>query len=182
MVNTRQGLTFASILRALLRQDPDVILIGEIRDAETAKIAVQAAQTGHLVLSSLHTNNCLDTLKRLHSLGVNPLDIRSSLKLIVSQRLLPVAERHNQTEKNRQAVFEVVPWLDDSEELVEKLISSQASIKDLRQQCREGAFQLCRVLITAGSGRLIMRPGWFMQTHFCRRNSCYRNIISVVQK
>lgn len=132
MVNARQGLTFASILRALLRQDPDVILIGEIRDAETAKIAVQAAQTGHLVLSSLHTNNCLDTLKRLHSLGVNPLDIRSSLKLIVSQRLLPVAERHNQTEKNRQAVFEVVPWLDDSEEQVQKLISSRASIKDLR--------------------------------------------------
>lgn len=127
MVNARQGLTFASILRALLRQDPDVILIGEIRDAETAKIAVQAAQTGHLVLSSLHTNNCLDSLKRLQSLGVNPLDIRSSLKLIVSQRLLPVAECH-QTEQNRQAVFEVVPWLDKAETLT----SAQASTDDLR--------------------------------------------------
>lgn len=132
MVNARQGLTFASILRALLRQDPDVILIGEIRDAETAKIAVQAAQTGHLVLSSLHTNNCLDTLKRLHSLGVNPLDIRSSLKLIVSQRLLPVAESHNRREKNRQAVFEVVPWLDKAEGLIETLTSARASIEDLR--------------------------------------------------
>lgn len=132
MVNARQGLTFASILRALLRQDPDIILIGEIRDAETAQIAVQAAQTGHLVLSSLHTNNCLDTLKRLQSLGVNPLDIRSSLKLIVSQRLLPVAEYQNPVDNHRQAVFEVVPWLEKAEALIDKLSNSRASTEDLR--------------------------------------------------
>ncbi|RUO71875.1 GspE/PulE family protein [Idiomarina ramblicola] len=117
MVNTRQGLTFANILRALLRQDPDVILIGEIRDAETAKIAVQAAQTGHLVLSSLHTNSCLDSIKRLESLGINPLDIRSSLKLIVSQRLFAVQQPQSGTTQKRQAVYEVVPWLEQAEAL-----------------------------------------------------------------
>lgn len=127
MVNTRQGLTFAHILRALLRQDPDVILIGEIRDAETAKIAVQAAQTGHLVLTSLHTNSCLDSLKRLQSLGINPLDIRSSLKLIVSQRLFRVPESQSSTEQRRRAVFEVVPWLEEAENLT----SAQANRHDL---------------------------------------------------
>jgi len=133
MVNARQGLTFAQILRTLLRQDPDVILIGEIRDAETAQIAIQAAQTGHLVLTSLHTNNCLDSLKRLQSLGVNPLDIRSSLKLIVSQRLLPLHSAHKQTEKNRQAVFEVVPWL----EKANTLANAQASSEDLRHYLQQ---------------------------------------------
>lgn len=118
MVNTRQGLTFSHILRALLRQDPDVILIGEIRDAETAKIAVQAAQTGHLVLSSLHTNSCLDSIKRLESLGANPLDIRSSLKLIVSQRLFSAQQPQSGTAQKRQAVYEVVPWLEQAETLL----------------------------------------------------------------
>jgi len=126
MVNHKQGLTFASVLRALLRQDPDVILIGEIRDSETAKIAVQAAQTGHLVLTSMHTNSCLDSLKRLQSLGINPLDIRSSLSLIVSQRLFPVPAT---VENKRQAVFEVVPWLDQAE----KFINLKPNTADLRR-------------------------------------------------
>lgn len=129
MVNNRQELTFTHILRALLRQDPDVILIGEIRDAETAKIAVQAAQTGHLVLTSLHTNSCLDSLKRLQSLGINPLDIRSSLKLIVSQRLFAKTKSSGHTEQKRQAVFEVVPWLEQAD----TLINSKASNDDLRR-------------------------------------------------
>ncbi|MGM0630579.1 MAG: GspE/PulE family protein [Pseudomonadota bacterium] len=126
MVNHRQGLTFATVLRALLRQDPDVILIGEIRDSETAKIAVQAAQTGHLVLTSMHTNSCLDSIKRLQSLGINPLDIRSSLKLIVSQRLFPLPATG---ENRRQAVFEIVPWLEQAE----KFINLQANTADLRR-------------------------------------------------
>jgi protein transport protein HofB len=126
MVNHKQGLTFASVLRALLRQDPDVILIGEIRDSETAKIAVQAAQTGHLVLTSMHTNSCLDSLKRLQSLGINPLDIRSSLSLIVSQRLFPVPTT---VENKRQAVFEIVPW----QEQAEQFINLKTSTADLRR-------------------------------------------------
>jgi len=87
-VNERRGLTFASTLRSILRQDPDVILVGEIRDKETATIAVQAAQTGHLVLSTLHTNDSVQTLTRLVDLGVEPHVLAPSLTLIIAQRLV----------------------------------------------------------------------------------------------
>ena len=86
-VNIKAGLTFASSLRSILRQDPDVILVGEIRDAETAEIAFQAAVTGHLVLSTLHTNSSFATIPRLMELGVDPLVVTSSLSLVVAQRL-----------------------------------------------------------------------------------------------
>jgi len=86
-VNDRVGLTFAAALRAFLRQDPDVIMIGEIRDLETAEIAVKAAQTGHLVLSTLHTNDAPTTLTRLVNMGIAPFNIASSVTLIVAQRL-----------------------------------------------------------------------------------------------
>ncbi len=86
-VNIKAGLTFAACLRSILRQDPDVILIGEIRDLETAEIAFQAAMTGHLVLSTLHTNSSLATLARLLDLGVDPYLITSSVNLILAQRL-----------------------------------------------------------------------------------------------
>ncbi|GIW40545.1 MAG: hypothetical protein KatS3mg076_1122 [Candidatus Binatia bacterium] len=87
-VNEKQGLTFASVLRSTLRQDPDVILVGEIRDEETAQIAFQAAQTGHLVLSTLHTNDAVATVTRLLDLGVEPYVVASSVNLIVAQRLV----------------------------------------------------------------------------------------------
>ncbi len=87
-VNVRAGLTFASSLRSILRQDPDVILVGEIRDLETAEIAFQAAVTGHLVMSTLHTNSSLATITRLLDLGVDPFLIISSVSLIVAQRLV----------------------------------------------------------------------------------------------
>jgi type IV pilus assembly protein PilB len=86
-VNPRIGLTFAGALRAFLRQDPDVIMVGEIRDLETADIAIKAAQTGHLVLSTLHTNDAPTTLTRLLDMGVKPYAIASSVKLIIAQRL-----------------------------------------------------------------------------------------------
>ncbi|MGH9816179.1 MAG: ATPase, T2SS/T4P/T4SS family [Candidatus Acidiferrales bacterium] len=86
-VNIKAGLTFAGSLRSILRQDPDVILVGEIRDLETAEIAFQAAMTGHLVLSTLHTNSALATLARLLDLGVDPFLITSSVSLIIAQRL-----------------------------------------------------------------------------------------------
>jgi len=87
-VNEKQGLTFASTLRSILRQDPDVILVGEIRDSETAEIALRAAQTGHLVLSTLHTNDAVSTIGRLVDLGIEPYMMSSSLNLIVGQRLV----------------------------------------------------------------------------------------------
>lgn len=86
-INLKAGLTFASALRSFLRQDPDVVMVGEIRDLETAEIAIKAAQTGHLVLSTLHTNSAVETLTRLVNMGVPSYNIASSVNLIIAQRL-----------------------------------------------------------------------------------------------
>jgi len=86
--NTKQGMTFARALRAFLRQDPDVIMVGEIRDLETAEIAIKAAQTGHLVLSTLHTNDAPQSITRLMNMGVPSYNITSAVNLVVAQRLL----------------------------------------------------------------------------------------------
>ncbi|WP_425451593.1 type II secretion system ATPase GspE [Marinospirillum perlucidum] len=87
-VNVKAGMTFAKGLRAILRQDPDVVMIGEIRDLETASIAVQASLTGHLVLSTLHTNSALGAITRLRDMGVEPFLLASSLKGVMAQRLV----------------------------------------------------------------------------------------------
>ena len=87
-VNPKIGLNFSSTLRAFLRQDPDIIMVGEIRDLETAEIAIKAAQTGHLVLSTLHTNSAPETLTRLNNMGIATFNIASSIKLIMAQRLV----------------------------------------------------------------------------------------------
>ena len=86
-VNPKVGLDFAQVLRSFLRQDPDVLMVGEIRDLETAEIAIKAAQTGHLVLSTVHTNSAPDTINRLLNMGVPAYNIASSLTLIIAQRL-----------------------------------------------------------------------------------------------
>ena len=86
-VNPKVGLTFAEALRSFLRQDPDVIMVGEIRDLETAEIAVKAAQTGHMVMSTLHTNSAAETVTRLLNMGVPPFNLATSVRLIVAQRL-----------------------------------------------------------------------------------------------
>ncbi|MGH8734682.1 MAG: GspE/PulE family protein, partial [Burkholderiales bacterium] len=87
-VNLKAGLTFASGLRAMLRADPDVIMVGEIRDGETAKIAIESALTGHLVLSTLHTNDAPSTISRLMNMGVEPFLVATSVHMIVAQRLV----------------------------------------------------------------------------------------------
>jgi len=86
-VNHRVGLDFASALRAFLRQDPDVVMVGEIRDLETAEIAIKASQTGHMVLSTLHTNSAAETLTRLRNMGVPAFNLATSVNLIIAQRL-----------------------------------------------------------------------------------------------
>ncbi len=86
-VNARVGLTFAEALRSFLRQDPDIVMVGEIRDLETAEIAIKAAQTGHLVLSTLHTNSAPETLTRLANMGVPAFNVATSVSLIIAQRL-----------------------------------------------------------------------------------------------
>lgn len=87
-INTKAGVTFASALRSILRQDPDVICVGEIRDAETAQIALQAAQTGHFVMATLHSSSNMAAIVRLLDLGVRPLLIASAMKAVISQRLI----------------------------------------------------------------------------------------------
>ena len=86
-VNDKAGLTFAAALKSFLRQDPDVIMVGEIRDLETAEISIKAAQTGHLVLSTLHTNDAPTTLDRMRNMGIAAFNIASSVILITAQRL-----------------------------------------------------------------------------------------------
>ncbi len=89
-VSPKTGLTFSTALRSFLRQDPDIIMVGEIRDLETAEIAVKAAQTGHLVLSTLHTNSAPETITRLMNMGIAPYNLASSLAIIIAQRLVRV--------------------------------------------------------------------------------------------
>jgi type IV pilus assembly protein PilB len=86
-INIKAGLTFASALRSFLRQDPDILMVGEIRDLETAEVAIKAAQTGHMVLSTLHTNSAAETLTRLLNMGVPAFNVASSVSLIIAQRL-----------------------------------------------------------------------------------------------
>ena len=93
-VNKDVGLNFAAVLRALLRQDPDTVLVGEIRDFETAEVAVQAALTGHLVLSTLHTNDTVSTITRLVNMGLEPFLVTSSVNTIIAQRLLRTLCKH----------------------------------------------------------------------------------------
>ena len=99
-VNPKAGLTFAEALRAFLRQDPDIIMVGEIRDIETASIAVKAAQTGHLVLSTLHTNDAPQTINRLVQMGIEPFNIVSAVILIMAQRLARRLCEHCKVDSN----------------------------------------------------------------------------------
>jgi len=99
-VNAKVGLDFGAALRAFLRQDPDVIMVGEIRDLETAEIAIKAAQTGHMVMSTLHTNDAPQTLSRLVNMGVPPFNIASAVNLIIAQRLARRLCEHCKAEDN----------------------------------------------------------------------------------
>jgi type IV pilus assembly protein PilB len=94
--NVKQGMTFAVALRSFLRQDPDVIMVGEIRDLETAEIAIKAAQTGHLVFSTLHTNDAPQSVTRLMNMGVPTYNITSAVNLVIAQRLLRLLHKCKQ--------------------------------------------------------------------------------------
>ena len=109
-INPRTGLTFQNVLRALLRQDPDIIMVGEIRDGETAGIAINAAQTGHLVLSTLHTNSTTETLIRLEQMGVARWMISSALTMVIAQRLVRRLCPHCRRETRDQAQLPRSVW------------------------------------------------------------------------
>ena len=147
-INEKVGITFlvfyvlvySKILRASLRQDPDVILVGEIRDEETAKIAAAAAKTGHLVLSTIHSSNVLETLQRMKFFKIAPEDLANSLKLIISQRLLkstntagriPILEYLENNREIRDAILEQKTILE-----IEKIMKKQKfiSMQDYARQ------------------------------------------------
>lgn len=127
-VNSKIGMTFASALRSLLRQDPDIIMVGEIRDKETLEIAIQAAMTGHLVLSTLHTNSAAGALPRMIDMGAEPFLIASTVNVIIAQRLVrklcpecrvayTLADKEIKTLKNSIELDEVIKYLKENKEL-----------------------------------------------------------------
>ena len=151
-VNTRKGVTFANGLRHILRQDPDIILVGEIRDAETARVAIQSSLTGHLVFSTLHTNDAISAVTRLIDLGVEPYLVAASLSVVVAQRLVRAACKQcaGDTEarehcaacngsgyRGRTGVFELLT-IDDG---LRALISQGASLETLRAHAISGGMQ-----------------------------------------
>ena len=162
-VNPKVGLTFASALKAFLRQDPDVIMVGEIRDLETAEIAIKAAQTGHLVLSTLHTNDAPKTLTRMVDMGVKPYAIATSVSLIIAQRL---ARRLCDSCKE---VREIPREALEKEGFTKKDLDAGVTIFGPKgcKQCnagykgRVGIFQVMEVSETMG--RIIMEGGNAMQ-------------------
>ncbi|MBB1075432.1 type IV-A pilus assembly ATPase PilB [Rhodoferax sp. 4810] len=158
-LNPKSGLTFAAALRAFLRQDPDIIMVGEIRDLETAEIAVKAAQTGHLVLSTLHTNDAPQSLTRLANMGVPPFNIASSVLLILAQRLARKLCIHcKQIDQiPREALLEegFTPEEVDAGVTIYKPIGCEHCNNGYKG--RIGIFQVVRV--SEAMGRLIMEGG-----------------------
>jgi type IV pilus assembly protein PilB len=162
-INPKTGLEFADALRAFLRQDPDIIMVGEIRDLETAEIAVKAAQTGHLVLSTLHTNDAPQSLTRLANMGVPPYNVASSVLLIMAQRLArklcPQCKRPDDVPK--EALLEEGFSEDeiDSGLVVYKPVGCPQCTKGYKG--RTGIFQVMPV--SEDIGRLIMEGGNALQ-------------------
>jgi type IV pilus assembly protein PilB len=162
-VHPKVGLTFASSLRAFLRQDPDVIMVGEIRDLETAEIAIKAAQTGHLVLSTVHTNDAPKTLTRLVDMGVKPYAIASSVNLIIAQRL--ARRLCNNCKEHRDIPNEALLREGFTEEEIEEGLKIYGPVGC--NQCtdgykgRVGVYQVMKVTDTIG--RIIMDGGNAMQ-------------------
>ena len=162
-VNPKVGLTFASSLKAFLRQDPDVIMVGEIRDLETAEIAIKAAQTGHLVLSTLHTNDAPKTLTRLVDMGVKPYAIATSVSLIIAQRLA------RRLCDNCKEIKEIPREALEKEGFSKKELDAGVSIYGPVgcKQCNEGykgrvgIFQVMEV--SEAMGKIIMEGGNAMQ-------------------
>jgi len=133
-IHTAIGLDFAATLRSLLRQDPDIIMIGEIRDQETASIAIQAAQTGHLVLTTLHANCAVDAVTRLRAMGIASYHLASSLRLIIAQRLVRVVCESGY--RGRTGVFEV---LSVNEQLAQRILCD-VSASELLSAAKEQGF------------------------------------------
>ncbi|MDH4126614.1 MAG: type IV-A pilus assembly ATPase PilB [Gammaproteobacteria bacterium] len=162
-VNPKVGLTFASSLKAFLRQDPDIIMVGEVRDLETAEIAIKAAQTGHLVLSTLHTNDAPKTLTRLVDMGVKPYAIATSVSLIIAQRLARKLCDHCKEIKEvpREALLKEGFSAKDLEKGVTIFVPKGCKSCNSGYKGRVGIFQVMEVSETMG--KIIMEGGNAMQ-------------------
>jgi type IV pilus assembly protein PilB len=162
-MNQKTGMTFAAALRAFLRQDPDIVMVGEIRDLETAEIAVKAAQTGHLVLSTLHTNDAPQCLTRLANMGVPPFNIASSVLLIMAQRLARRLCPHCRQEDDlpREALIEEGFTEEEIAEgvTVYKAVGCDRCVDGYKG--RVGIFQVIKV--SEEMGRIIMEGGNSLQ-------------------
>ncbi len=162
-VNPKVGLTFASALKAFLRQDPDIIMVGEIRDLETAEIAIKAAQTGHLVLSTLHTNDAPKTLTRLVDMGVKPYAIATTVSLIIAQRL--ARKLCSKCKEERDIPKEALLKEGFTEEMIDNglTIYGPVGCKSCNEgyKGRVGIFQVMEV--SEAMGRIIMEGGNAMQ-------------------
>jgi len=158
-VNAKVGLDFGSALRAFLRQDPDVIMVGEIRDLETAEIAIKAAQTGHMVMSTLHTNDAPQTLSRLVNMGVPPFNIASAVNLIIAQRLARRLCEHCKTEDNipAEALIEEGYTEAQVKEGVKLYKAVGCDACDKGYKGRVGIYQV--LPISEEIGRIIMQGG-----------------------
>ena len=161
-MNTKTGMTFAEALRAFLRQDPDIVMVGEIRDLETAEIAIKAAQTGHLVLSTLHTNDAPQTLTRLANMGIPSYNIAGSILLIIAQRLARRLCDHCKTVDDvpREALLEEGFGESDLDGLtIYKAVGCDRCTNGYKG--RVGIFQV--MPISEAMGRLIMAGGTAVQ-------------------
>ena len=124
-VNNKVGLSFAKGLRAILRQDPDVVMVGEIRDKETAETAIQASLTGHLVLSTIHTNDAVGAITRLIDMGVEPYLLASSVKMVIAQRLVRKID-DEQKFSGRVGIFEMIKIDNDIKKLINENIDEDS--------------------------------------------------------
>ena len=145
--NTKQGLTFASALRSFLRQDPDIIMVGEIRDLETAEIAIKAAQTGHLVLSTLHTNDAPQSITRLANMGVPPYNIVSAVHMVMAQRLARTLHKCKKLEEDLppEALLKIGFTEQEVEEGLEIYQAKGCNLCNDGYKGRSGVFQVMPV-------------------------------------
>ena len=144
-VNEKAGLTFSGGLRALVRQDPDVIMIGEIRDKETAEIAIHAALTGHLVLSTLHTNNAVQAPLRLIDMGIPPYLLAAAFSLILSQRLV-----RRKDGDGRTGIFEILSATETVRRLIRENASPAALSEEMKNQGQPSMAEAAAVKIKNG--------------------------------
>lgn len=157
-VNAKAGLTFAEALKSFLRQDPDVIMVGEIRDLETAGIAVKAAQTGHLVLSTLHTNDAPQTISRLINMGVPPFNIATAVSLIIAQRLARrLCEHCKEVHEIPRDTLLQEGFLEEEVDGIEMFKATDCSKCNNGYKGRVGIYQVMK--ISEDTGRIIMDGG-----------------------